>query len=222
MNLKKIILIGVVMALATVSMAQGRGFRGMGGNNPMFLLGRQDVQADLQLTDEQKAKLQELRQTSRQMFMDAMQSAGDDQEARQKAMQEVGKKLTDEVNKIITADQQKRLKEIGIQLNGSAALVDNKELQDQIGLTDDQKTKIKDLAAQQQAANRAIFEKVQSGELTREDAGPAFQKNQQALKGEIEKVLTEDQKAKLKAAGGKTFTATDNGGGLQLLLSLMK
>jgi hypothetical protein len=95
------------------------------------------------------------------------------------------------------------------------ALVNNKELQDQVGLSDDQKAKIKALTDQQQEANRSIRDKIQSGELSREDAGAAFQKNQQAVKDGIDKVLSDDQKAKLKAAGGsKTFVpAEDNGGG---------
>jgi hypothetical protein len=219
MNLKKLVLIGVVVALAATSFGQGRGgfMRMMGGGSPAMMLQRQDVQSDLQLTDEQKTKLQEIQQNTMQAMQDARASAGDDRAAMRKAMEPIFKKAGDDAMAVLTADQQKRLKEINIQVNGNSALINNKELQDQIGLSEDQKAKVADLVTKQQTANGSIFQKVQSGEIQREDMGPLIQKNNQALKDEIGKVLTDDQKAKLKTAGGsKTFVPAEDNGGLTL------
>lgn len=223
MNLKKALLICAVIGLAATSFAQRRGFGMMmgGGGSPAMLLQRQDVQTDLALTDEQKTKLQDIQQTIRDAGREAYQNANGDFAAMRKAMEPVVKKAADDAMAVLTPDQQKRLKEINVQINGNSALVNNKELQDQIGLTDDQKTKIADLSTKMQAANASIGEKIRNQEISFQDAGPEFQKNAQTLKDEIGKLLTDDQKAKLKAAGGtKTFTATDDQGGLNLLRSV--
>jgi len=225
MNLKKLILIGVVVALTATSFAQRGGFgrmMGGGGGSPAMLLQRTDVQADLSLSDEQKTKLQDIQSSARDAGREAFQNANGDFDAMRKAMEPIMKKASDDAMAVLTADQQKRLKEINVQLNGVSALVNNKELQDQIGLSDDQKTKIADLSTKQQAANRSIGEKIRNQEITFQDAGPEFQKNAQALKDEITKVLTDDQKAKLKTAEGtkKFVPADDQGGGLRLLRSV--
>ena len=224
MNLKKLLLIGIATALAVTCFAQGGGGRrGMfGGGGPTGLLRRPDVQADLGLTDEQKAKLDEIQQNVRSQMQEARQSAGDDRDAIRKAMEPIMKKSTEDSLAVLTPVQKQRLNEINIQINGNSALVNNKDLQNQIGLSDDQKAKIDQLAKDQQAANMSIFQKIQSGELQREDAGASMQKNTQVLKDGIDKVLTDDQKGKLKSMSGKPFTSTENGGGVRYLLSLYR
>ena len=114
---------------------------------------------------------------------------------------------------LLTEPQQKRIKEIQIQLQGDAAAT-IPDVQTALGLTDDQKAKIKDLQAKQNEANQAIMEKVRSQELDRAAAGEARTKNQQVLKDEIHKVLTPEQLTKLKELGGKPFVADTAGGGL--------
>lgn len=210
MNLKVILVMIGVAAITATSFGQRFGgmMGGPGGGNPSMLLRRDDVKKDLALTDDQKAKLQEMQDGMRQKFMDAFQNAGEDQEARQKAMAAIMKDVTDQVNKILTADQQKRLKEISVQLGGNAAVL-QPDVQKDLALTDEQKAKIKDLNDRQQAANREIFQKVQSGDIQREDVGDLMQKNTKVLNEEIGKVLTQAQKDKLKDMGGKPFTATD-------------
>jgi len=215
MNLKVIIAMVGVAALSAVSM--GQGFRGGGmmmggGGNATFNLRRNDVKEDLKLTDDQKAKLQEIQDGMRQKFMDAFQAAGDDQAARTKAMTTLMKEVTDQINKILTDDQQKRLKEISIQLGGNAVVM-QPDIQKDLGFTDDQKAKIKDLGDRQQAANREVFQKMQNGEITREDIPEIMKKNTKVLNDEIDKILTQAQKDKLKSMAGKPFVQTDQPGG---------
>jgi Spy/CpxP family protein refolding chaperone len=200
----------MVAALATVSMAQGfRGGRGMMGGNPAMLLSRADVQTELALTDEQKTKLSDIRDGMRDKFREAFQNAGDDAAARQKAMTDLMADVTKQINAILTADQQKRLKQISMQMSSYGILVNDTDLQTQLKLTDDQKAKIADMSKQQQAANAAIGEKIRNQEMTFQEAGPIFQKNQTALNDGIGKVLTDAQKAQFKDLSGKTFTETD-------------
>jgi Spy/CpxP family protein refolding chaperone len=226
MNFKKIIVVGLVVALAVTSFGQGRrGFGGMfgGRGGTAFLLRRNDVQTDLALTDDQKAKLQSIQDDMRSQMRDIFQNAGDDRDAARKQMEPLMKKAADDALAVLNADQHKRLDQINIQLNGTSALVDNKDLQDQLGLSDDQRSQISDLSKKQQAANMAIGEKMRNQEIQMDEARAAFDKNQKVLKDSIDKVLTDAQRAKFKDMGGKPFTATDDQGGpgglLQLLLA---
>jgi len=214
MNLKFVFVMVGVVALSAASFGQGRGPGMFGGGqpggaaaNPSFLMQREDVRADLKITDDQKAKLQDLQDGMRQQFMDAFQTAGQDQEARTKAMAGIMKKISEDMNKILTDAQQTRLKEIAIQITGSQAAA-VPDIQKALGITDDQKAKIADLATRQQAANADLFAKVRSGDIQREDVLAMTQKNNKILNDEIDKILTATQKDKLKAMGGKPFVST--------------
>ncbi len=122
--------------------------------------------------------------------------------------------MDEAVNKILTADQHKRLKEIQIQLAGNLAATD-KDVQKSLALTDDQRASIKRLQQQAQQANRSVFDKMRDGEIDRTTVGTSIKHNRDALNTEIGKILTDDQKAKLKAMSGKTFKQSVNQGGGQ-------
>ncbi len=206
MNLKKATTILSVVFLATVSSAWGQGMRGGAGagSNPAMLLQRDDVRADLQITDEQKSKLFDLQEGLKARFTEAFQTAGDDAEARKKAMENIGKKIVEEVNQILTAAQQTRLKEIAVQLFGYS-VVTQPDFQKSLTLTDDEKSKIADLKSRMDKATAAAWAKVRTGEIQFPDALDTMKKNQKILNDEIAKILTQAQKDKFKALGGKTF-----------------
>jgi len=100
----------------------------------------------------------------------------------------------------------KRLGEIQVQLQGNRAIL-QESTQKALGLSAEQTTKIKDLQGKQREANTALFQKIQSQELSREDAMKSFENNNKILDTELGKVLTSDQASKLKAMGGKPFKA---------------
>ena len=224
MKLKNIILMATAAVLVCSAMAQGGGQRRGGFRNqgdPLQLTSREDVQKDLNLTEDQKTKLSELRdksqQKSREAFTAARDSAGDDREAMMKAMQTIMAKMSEENAKeiatILTADQVKRLKEISIQFVGISIVASNKEIQKDLSITDDQLAKIKDLQTRQQAAMREAMQNAQGDQAAIQEART---KNDKILVDEINKVLTDAQKAKLKDMSGKTFTRVDPpaGGGI--------
>lgn len=209
-----------IAALSSVVMAQGQGrgmMMGRGGASETMLLGRADVQRDLALTEDQKTKLTAMQSKMREDMQAAMENARSsgnfDREAMQKAMADMMAKSKKETSAILTADQNKRLHEIWIQVAGNAVLLDE-GVQKDLGLTAEQKTKIKDLQAKQNEANQAVFQKMQDGEIDRSEIQGIMKKNSDTLNVELGKVLTEDQRTKLKAMGGKPFKAdpTQNGG----------
>lgn len=238
-NITKIIAMVAVAVLATSAIAQGqgqgrgagqgggqgRGGGGFGGGQRggmfgqqggIMLLQRADVQADLNLSSEQKtalAGMQESMQTEMRAMFEEMRNGGGggfDREAMQAAMKKVTDGLTKKVDGILKPEQTKRLKEIDIQLAGNRAIL-REDVQKDLGFTAAQTTKAKDLEAKSQEANMAVMEKMRNGELDREQLGEIRTKNDKILGDELAKILTAEQAGKLKAMAGKPFKA-DTGG----------
>jgi len=224
MKLVKLSAIVAVAAIACVGLAQGGGgrqggrFGQMGAQSPTSIVNRDDVKEDLKLTDDQKTKLDAINTEMRDKIRSAFQEANGDREAMQKIFAKMGEDTAKKVNEVLTADQQTRLKEIFIQLQGNRA-VTNKDVAKDVNLTDDQKKSIDDLVKKQGEAQASVFQKVQAGEIDRSEVQAIMEKNSKALDDEIGKVLTSEQKDKLKTMGGKTFVKKDQprrggGGGL--------
>ncbi len=180
---------------------------------------RKDVQTDIVMTDDQKAKIQELsdkQRAARQAGGGGRGNGGGGGAAGGtfdlKAQEEARAQTHKDLAAILNEGQMKRLGEILIQLQGNRAIL-NAEVQKSLGLSDDQIAKIKDLQSKQQEANRSLQEKVRSQEMTREEYQAAMQKNNTALNDELGKILTADQASKLKTMGGKEFKADPPAGG---------
>lgn len=214
-SMMKFIAVSALAVLAVASFAQGggggrgfgqRGFGGMTDPSGANLLRRDDVQGELKLSADQKSKLEAVRQAQGQKMRDAMQGGGGggDREAMMAAFQKMQAENNKETLAVLNDEQKKRLKELAIQrMKNSAAT--HADLQKEIGITDDQKAKIKDLQDKQQAANRAIGEKMQNQEIERDAAMESMRKNGEVLETELGKILTDAQKSKLKSMGGKEF-----------------
>lgn len=263
MTLRTILALGTVM-VAGLAVAQqggpaGGGQRGggmQGGRmgammmSPVFLINREDVQKDLKLTDDQKAKLAALRESMPMMNRGGGrggagggggrggagggagagggggqggagggagqgggagrggQGGGFDPAEMEKQLKEAEAKI----NEILTDEQEVRIKQIGVQLQGGRALM-NETIQKDLGMTADQKKKVNDLNTAQQQANMELFQRVQNQEISREEVGEIMQKNNKILEEELLKVLTADQKTKFDAMKGPKFEATQPQGG---------
>lgn len=209
--MRKLLVIAVVAALACMSMAQGGGMRMRMGGGLLQLARRDDVAKELNVTADQKTKLDDLQQTMRTQMRDAFQSMGGgngtppDRDAMQKLMQDMQDKQKAALAGILSADQMTRLKELNIQRQGNSAILD-KDVQSALGLSADQLAKIKDLQDKQMEAMQAIRDKVQNQEIDQDAARTAMQKNNDVMKTELGKILTSDQTSKLASMGGKPFT----------------
>ena len=198
------------------------GFQGRrgGGASELSLSMRADVQKELAVTDDQKTKLQALQDSMRQNRGGGAGGGGgaagggtppDPAEMRKRMAQMQAEQHT-ALAAILNAAQMTRLHELLLQRAGYGALTMD-DVQTALGLSDDQKKQITDLADKNRADNTALMQKVRDQELTREEATDMRQKNQKAFTDALQKVLTSDQDAKFKAMQGKTFTfETGNGG----------
>ncbi|MBV6458124.1 MAG: hypothetical protein HONBIEJF_01247 [Fimbriimonadaceae bacterium] len=229
-NTLKALVVSAVLVLGAVAFAQdqggGRGGRGGGfgmrgmqgrGGTPLALVNRTDVQADLNLTADQKSKLTALREKQQEEMranMENMRGGGGDREEMMKQFREMQEKNDKAVAAILTEEQNKRIREIWVQLNGNRAILDEK-VQTELGFSAEQKTKVKDLQTKQQEAMQSLMERMRNQEIDRDQMREIQTKNSETMNTELGKVLTADQAAKLKTMGGKPFKATEQprGGG---------
>ncbi|HEY3780823.1 MAG TPA: hypothetical protein VGL56_07055 [Fimbriimonadaceae bacterium] len=215
--MKLITKLAVVCAIfAVVAGANAQGGRRGGGfqMTPNMLLTQKDVQTDLKMTDDQVKKVTDLqtkqREDMRSAFQNAQASGGGGD------MQATMKKMMDEYNPqyaaVLTPDQQTRLHQIFVQWRKNQAILDP-EVQTSLGITSEQKTQITDLMAKRDEANTSLREKVQSGEVSRDDSQAIRTKNDATFEDQLGKLLTPDQAAKLKEMGGAPFTGKIEMGG---------
>lgn len=172
------------IGLSTAVMAQpgpggppGRGFGpggfgpmmgGMGGMlSPYVLLNADAVAKELKLTDDQKAKIRQINEKAQAAMREAFEGLADlsPEERREKMaglrekMQNQRKETNKALEAALTDGQAKRLKEIFIQVRGEQALRDP-EVQAALGLSEDQKEKIRSPLAVLTDDQKAAFEKM--------------------------------------------------------------
>jgi len=218
--LRTILIVGIASAFAASAVAQGFGGGGGGqrrgggmfGSGPGALLARSEVQAELKLTDDEKSKLTDLNDKVNQDRRDMFQNSNGDFQAAMADMRKKQPEWDKQYMGLLTADQQKRLTELVVQREGNSIALDANYQKD-IGITDDQKAKLKDLQDKQQEAMQALMEKMRNQEITGEEMRASMTKNQQTMKDEIDKILTDDEKAKIKTMMGAPFKFQDDNGG---------
>ena len=228
----KLVAVAALVVLGAVALAQGGqgggrqgGGRfgmmgGRGGGGPASIVSIPEVQTEIGLNDDQKKKLQEFQDKQREeqrARMEEMRNSGGggggfDMEAMRKQQAEQKAKSEKAIKEILTEAQWKRTYEIWVQNQGNRAIL-NEQVQKDLALTDDQKSKIKDLQTKQQEAGQAMMEKMRNGEIQREEIQDLMTKQNQVMNDELGKILTTEQAAKLKEMGGKAFKLPERRGG---------
>jgi len=218
-------ILGPVLAILTLSVVAvgaanaqgggGRGGRGMGGFGRMGgiqMLRVPEVQKELKMTPDQISKLdakqQEVQDATRALFQGGGGFGGGDLEERQKRMAEVQEIQNKAVNDILNADQQKRYHQLELQRQGTIAITNRKDVQDELKLTDDQKTKIGDIQRQAMDDMRSMMQGADPQSMTADERRQMATKMQDAQKANSEKVLgvlTDDQKKQWTTMQGTPF-----------------
>jgi Spy/CpxP family protein refolding chaperone len=177
--------------------------RGMGPGGGLFLLRLDQVQKELNLSDEQKEKIKELAKN----LMPGRPPEGQrpSREDRQAMIEKTRKKLAE----ILKPEQMERFKQIEIQVQGAAALMDP-EVAKTLAITEDQKAKLKALRDEAGEKIRKIFDSMR--DLSPEEREAKRTENQEKMrqmqKEVMEKalaVLTSDQREKFEKMKGKKF-----------------
>ena len=200
----------------------GRGGPGMPGQfgrggGVMGLLQIREVRDELKISDEQIGKLTRLREDQDAArrdrggfdFQGLRDLSDSEREARMREFQqerEKQSKATEEkVREILTGEQFKRLKQIELQQQGTAALM-RPDIGQALGITDDQRAKMREASEGVRDKMRGLFENVRD---MSEDERAGLRDKMGKIRADSEKalmaVLTDDQKAKLKEVMGKPF-----------------
>jgi Spy/CpxP family protein refolding chaperone len=203
---KLMLAFGALALMAAPAWAQqGRGGFGMMGGGA-GLLTNKSVQKELKVTDEQAPKLEtlatELREKGRGRFQ-GLQDLSDDE--RRTKMQELQRTAQAELHKgvegVLNADQLKRFKQIEVQVAGINAY-NQPHVQEALKLTDDQKSKVREINQSTMEATRSAF--TDAGD----DRQAAMKKVTELRKEANTKaaaLLTDDQKKSWKDLAGEPF-----------------
>jgi hypothetical protein len=186
----------------------GGGMMGGPGGNLLGLLRSQDVQNELQLTTDQKDKLQDAAQSMGNM-RERMQGLQDlSQEERRAKMQEIMTEMQEKTEKqlaeILQPAQLQRLKEIRLQVIGAAALA-LPEVAKALDITAEQTDKLKAIQQQMQDKMREAMQG--AADLSQEERMAKMRETmQQGMKDGAAKaleVLTPQQKEAFEKLKGK-------------------
>src|SRR5260370_18968053 len=151
-----------------------------------MLLGEKSVQADLKLTAAQNKKVNAA-MTKQMMSMKTTFNLAPDQ--RDQKMKEIMKAADQAADEILTTEQKTRIKQIGLQVQGSQ-VVTNADVVKDLGVTDEQQTKIK-------AINEGIGKQMTDRFQGKKLAPQAFQKKMPEIKknagDQVKKLFTSEQ-----------------------------
>lgn len=231
-----------VLLVTTVTLAQGQGQGGRrqggfgggfggggfggpsGGNAALMLINAEPVQKDLELKEDQVAKVKTLGEEVRKE-MEANRgnfNFGEFQnlseEERNKRIEEMrvkgvenarklNEKFRPKLAEILDAKQQERLRQIGWQVVGSQALLDA-ELAKSLDLSDDQKKKLTDVSKEFEDKQRELFRGGPGGGDFQERFAKMRELNESRDKA-LTAVLSKEQTTKYTALLGPEFDVAE-------------
>jgi Spy/CpxP family protein refolding chaperone len=190
---------GMVALMAAPAWAQGRGF-GMGGGT--MLLSNKGVQKEIKATDDQAKKLDafatEMMEKQREAFQGFQDLSQEERlERRQKMQAEVQKGLAN----ILKPDQVKRFDQISLQTAGVNAF-STPRVQEALKLSDDQKSKIREITEETTASMREIFQGFQDD---REGAMKKMAELRKTSTAKVVALLNDSQKGTWKEQTGEPY-----------------
>jgi hypothetical protein len=170
----------------------------MGATDPFSMMSIPDIQNDIELVPDQLQQIEDIRKEFSKMMQEEMKTFRDGNFSPDKAkgMGERIKKIQEQqkqsVEKILLPHQIARLQQISLQSrmknSGSSGMLADKKIAEELGITDEQKAKIKERAEE---LAKTLKEKIEAlREQTRE---------------ELLQELTAEQRAKLKSMLGDKF-----------------
>ena len=199
---KAVLAFSLVTLMTSPAWAQGgRGFGMMGG-----LFTNKSVQKELKTDDAQSEKLnafvKEFQDKHRPDFEKVRELPQDE---RREKMQELNRTLNPElmagVKDILKPEQVTRFQQIQLQQGGPGAL-SRPHVQEKLKLTDDQKSKAREINEELQSSSREAF---QSSQGDREGAMKKVADLRKQANEKVQALLTDDQKKTWKEMTGEPF-----------------
>ena len=194
----------MVLLLTIVSVASAQRGRGVGSVSPIELASAADVQAEIELNDDQKEAVDELLQSYRSERRELFQGQRDaSREERTEKMQELSNKTDGKLKDLLEDAQAMRLGQIYIQVNGVQA-VNHPLVSKALEISDEQKEQLSGVARDTMAAMREAFQEARESD-SREQMRELFAKFREEMSGNMLAKLTDEQKEKLESLKGEAF-----------------
>jgi Spy/CpxP family protein refolding chaperone len=201
---KLFLTLGLLGLVAAPAMAQGG--RGFGGGGGTMLLSNKSVQEELKASSEQVEKLNalgtKLSAKQREEGQKIRDLSEDERPAKQRElMQTMMTEIKTGLGEILKPEQVKRFEQIQLQQAGTMAFGQPK-VQEALKITEEQKTKIRDLGQEYQPKIREAMQGFQ------DDREAAMKKMAELRKEQSDKamaILTDSQKASWKELTGAPF-----------------
>jgi hypothetical protein len=185
---------------AAPAFAQGQGQRRGGFGNPgLMLLSAPGVQTRLNLTADQKGKLEGIQTRTREETRAAFQAAAGDRQAAGQKVRELNQKAETEALAVLTGEQKQQFEAIKAEQQqyqglGRASLA----LLSVTGITAEQKTKLTEASRQAGAKRQELFQSAQGGGFE------GIREKMQALETEtnasVKAILNADQQKQFDTA----------------------
>jgi Spy/CpxP family protein refolding chaperone len=193
--------LALVTVMAQVASAQPGGRRGGGfGMLSMRLATFDQVQSDLKMTDDQKAKVAEIDDQLRSSRDELFQQRPEDFNAAMEKMDKLNRGAADKLSDVLDKGQLKRLAGIDVQVSGPQALNDPIVV-DQLSLSDEQKTKLAQARAESRQAMHDSMGQWQ--DLSREERHEKFSEVMDQQGKKLMAVLTPEQQTEFEQLKGE-------------------
>jgi Spy/CpxP family protein refolding chaperone len=195
--------LGALALLASPAWAQAQGRGGFGGGAAGFLMAP-NVQKDLKLTNAQVRKVQETLREIRERHQSDYSALRDaSQDVRWTKIASLNETVSDEVKKALSfsAEQSKRFDQISLQAHGLQAFA-SPTVDQKLNLTNDQKSKIREIAEATRNSFAGAFNK-DASEQERTVARNKRAATQKQNMTKVQALLTDDQKNAWKELTGE-------------------
>ena len=195
-----------VLALLTSS-ASAQGFGRFGGGGGTMLLSNKGVQQEIKLTPDQQKKVEALAEVLREKVMGINEKVQDvaqgpeRQAKRMELMKPINEELKKSLAQIVSPAQLTRFNQIVLQTANIQAFSDP-DVVAKLKITDDQKSKIQDIAMGAMERRRELFQGFQDD---REGTMKKMADLNKELMGKCAALLTADQKALWKDMVGEPY-----------------
>lgn len=184
-----------------------------GGMDAAMLLRSEQVQKEINLTEEQRQAIEEYRAAQREGMRGQWEGLRDaSPEERREAMEKMREQMAEraakareELAKILKPEQMKRLAQIRAQQEGVRVLL-REEIQSLLGLTDTQKEQLSKIAEEAREKMQEMFQAARGEDAGRGQMREKMEQMRADIQAKSMAVLTQEQKEKLgKEVMGKPF-----------------
>ena len=207
--LATVLVLGAVFVSVTQAQPpSGRrgGFRMGSRGSIVYLLGREEVQKELKLNEEQLAKINELSEGAREEF-NALRDIEDRQERTAKMVElteKLDQKAREQLRDVLEREQMRRLSQIRMQVSSAVDNLSNAWIARRLELTDEQKEKLATISKEMQAKSSELRAAMRD-EAQRSDAFQKFRELREDADKQAMGILTAEQKESYEERKGEKF-----------------